>query len=304
MAEVSDANWLLGSPEWWPTTAGSKPQRRHGLIGPEVDEGVESSKVPDFFPWETSPSEDWDIANYSKGGDGWLRQRFKPPSRAVLIPCSWSLFFFVTSVVPLIFPGNTPDDQMTALGLFIIGWALTIIPAWNAMNILPSEPSRLVGIDTWIPVLFGGAMFPMHILIDPRIGWISYIASLYGWWKLMQRFQSGFSAPSNRWLLPFDPTDWEGVNLSHEWEKDSNRWRNGPLAHHKEETDLRLYGISRGKNRFIALHFIHESGWLNDPFSSSAQENQDIQRHLESPPLAKCNHPWPHQFLRKEDESE
>lgn len=304
MAEVTDAEWLLGAPDWWPSTAGSKPRRKHGMIGAEIDEGVEASEVPDLFSWETFPSENWTISDYTKGGVGWLRQRFKPPARTVLIPCSWSLFFFVASVVPLVFPGNTSDDQMAALGLFITGWAMTILPAWNAMNILPSEPSRLFGIDTWIPVLLGGAMFPLHILIDPRIGWISYAALLYGWWRLMQRFQSGFGAPSNRWLLPFDVTDWENVTLSQEWEKDSNRWRNGPLAHHKEETNLRLYGISRGKYRFIALHYIHDSGWLNDPFSNSAENNLDIQQYLENPPLDECTLSWPHQFLRQKDESE
>ena len=304
MAEVTDAEWLLGSPDWWPSTAGSKPQRRHGLIGPEIDEGVEPSKVPDIFSWETAPSNEWKVSDYSKGGVGWLRQRFKPPARAVLIPCSWSLFFFVISVIPLVFPGNTPDDQMAALGLFVIGWTMTIFPAWNAMNLLPSEPGRLIGIDTWISLLLSAVVFPLHIFIDPRIGWISYTASLYGWWRLMLRFQSGFSAPSNRWLLPFEPTNWKGIVLSQKWKKDSKRWRNGPLAHHEEETNLRLYGISRGKNRFIALHYIHDSGWLNDPFSRSLQNNQEIQRHLETPPLAECALLWPHHFLRREDESE
>ena len=56
MAEVTDAEWLLGAPDWWPSTAGSKPRRKHGMIGAEIDEGVEASEVPDLFSWETFPS--------------------------------------------------------------------------------------------------------------------------------------------------------------------------------------------------------------------------------------------------------
>ena len=137
MSEVADADWVHGRPEWWRSTAGKSPTKSYGAFGAPVDEGVESKPVPFQFHWEILPSDKWTLADTKTGGKGWIRQRFKPPARSILLPCSWSIFFLIATIVPLVFSGQTPNDQFASIILFISTWSLLFIPAWMAQNEMP-----------------------------------------------------------------------------------------------------------------------------------------------------------------------
>ena len=204
MSEVADADWVHGRPEWWRSTAGKSPTKSYGAFGAPVDEGVESKPVPFQFHWEILPSEKWTLADTKTGGKGWIRQRFKPPARSILLPCSWSIFFLIATIVPLVFSGQTPNDQFASIILFISTWSLLFIPAWMALNEMPRGRGWLIGRNTIFYFSTGIIFFLLHILIDPIIGWISYSFFCLAWFSQILRFQNGFKVPSNRWILPFE----------------------------------------------------------------------------------------------------
>ena len=306
MSEVADADWVHGRPEWWRSTAGKSPTKSYGAFGALVDEGVESKPVPFQFPWEILPSDEWKLVDVKTGGKGWIRQRFKPPARSILLPCSWSIFFLIVTIVPIVFSGRTPNDQFASLILFISTWGLLFIPAWMAQNEMPRGRGLLIGRNTILYFSSGIIFFILHILIDPMIGWISYSFFFVAWISQILRFQSGFKVPSNRWILPFDHSEWRKEILGDNWEIDSVKWRNGPLAIHSHINGLELHGTSRSGERFIALHFHGKEGWLNDPFSKQ-MESEKIHNFLNSPPIKSEGKIWNTRFLqqiKKSNESE
>ena len=298
MSEVADADWVHGRPEWWRSTAGKSPTKTYGVFGSVIDDGVESKSVPLQFHWEILPSNEWKLADMKKGGKGWVRQRFKPPARSILLPCSWSIFFLIVTIVPLVFPGKTPDDQVTSLILFISTWCLLYIPAWMALNEMPRGGGWLVGRKTIIYFSIGITAFSLHILVDAIIGWVSYSFFCIAWFSQILRFQNGFKVPSNRWILPFEHSEWKREILGKNWEISSVKWRNGPLAIHSVINGLELHGTSRSGERFIALHFHGKEGWLNDPFTKQ-MESEKIHEFLKTPPIKSEGKMWNVRFLQR-----
>ena len=94
MDALEDSNWLLGDPSWW---------------------NLEDKLPPDLRNGELIPPESWIYSSPREGSKGWKRQRLKPLAYKILKPISWSLFFLTIVPVPLIFPGNTPDDQLSLI---------------------------------------------------------------------------------------------------------------------------------------------------------------------------------------------
>ena len=204
MTEVSDADWIHGRPEWWRSTAGRPPKRTFGAWGTALDDGEKTSPIPLQFQWELDPSKEWKLADRKHGGKGWMRQRFKPPARSILLPCSWSLFFLISTVIPLVIPGQTPNDQGVAAILFLCAWSLIFIPAWMTQNEMPRGRGWLVGQKTIILFSIGALVFPLHIIVNTKIGWISYTFFCLAWYTQIRHFQNGFRIPSNRWGEPDD----------------------------------------------------------------------------------------------------
>ena len=306
MSEVADTDWVHGRPEWWRSTAGKSPTKSYGIFGARIGEEIEAKPVPFQFSWEFLPSNEWKLADINTGGKGWMRQRFKPPARTILLPCSWSIFFLVATTVPLVFPGKTPNDQFTSIILFTFAWILLFVPAWMALNQMPIGRGWLIGRNTLFYFLFGIIFFLLHILIHPMIGWISYSFFCLAWLSQIFRYQNGFKNPSNRWILPFEHSLWSKEILGENWEIDSMKWRNGPLAIHSEIKGFEIHGTSRSGERFIALHFHGQEGWLNDPFTKH-MESHKIHNFLDSPPIKSEGKIWNTRFLqeiRKSNESE
>jgi len=298
MSEVADADWVHGRPEWWRSTAAKPPTKTHGVFGSIIDDGKKATQIPSQFDWEINPSKEWKLANRNSGGKGWMRQRYKPPARTILLPCSWSLFFLVVTIIPLLFPGQTPNDQFAALALFITSWGLVLIPAWMIQNEMPRGRGWLVGRNTILFIILGASLFPLHILIEPKIGWISYAFFCGAWYSQILRFQNGFSTPSNRWILPFEHSEWNKNILEDNWDISSIKWRNGPLAVHSFIDGLELHGTSRSGERFIAIHYHGLQGWLNDPFTKQ-MESEEIHNVLISPPIKIEGKIWNPRFLQK-----
>ncbi len=298
MSEVADTDWVHGRPEWWRSTAGKLPTKSHGIFGTIIDEGENAKSVPSQFEWEITPPIDWKIADNKKGGNGWMRQRYKPPARSILLPCSWSIFFLVATIIPLVFPGRTPNDQLAALVLFLLTWSLIFIPAWMAQNEMPRGGGWMIGKNTILFLILGTIVFPLHIIIEPKIGWISYAFFCGAWYSQILRFQDGFRIPSNRWILPFEHSKWSKEILADDWEICSIKWRNGPIAIHSTISGLELHGTSRSGERFIAFHFHGPQGWLNDPFTKQ-MESSPIQKSLILPPIKSEGEKWNSRFLQK-----
>jgi len=296
MSEAPDTDWVHGRPEWWRSTAGRPPNKTHGFFGTKLDDGIKQKMIPSLFDWEIMPPKKWKLADRNKVGKGWMRQRFKPPARRILLPCSWSIFFMIATVVPLIFPGQTPNDQVVALILFLIAWSLVFFPAWMVQNEMPRGGGLLIGKNTIVYLSLGAIIFPLHILIDPKIGWISYAFFWGAWYSQIIRFQNGFSVPSNRWILPFDRSEWSENILEKNWQIVSVKWRNGPLATHSFIKGLELHGTSRSGERFITLHFHGGEGWLNDPFTMQMKSDK-IHNFLNNPPVTTNGKVWNNRFL-------
>ena len=89
MEAALDEYWLSGDPAWRPLSKGESPS-----------EWVDS---------EIDPNEEW---------SSWQRQRLQPMAARFVFGPAWSIGLLIASTFPLIFPGNTPDDQTVASLLF------------------------------------------------------------------------------------------------------------------------------------------------------------------------------------------
>ena len=170
------------------------------------------------------------------------------------------------------------------------------------LNEMPRGRGWLIGGRTILYFSTGILFFILHILINPIIGWISYSFFCTAWFSQILRFQSGFKVPSNRWILPFEHSEWRREILGKNWEISSVKWRNGPLAIHSIIDGLELHGTSRSGEQFIALHFHGREGWLNDPFTKQ-MESEKIHNFLITPPIKSGGKMWNSRFLQRIKES-
>ena len=86
----SEQDWLLGESSWWPNS---------------------ESKLKVTRNVDLKPPKSWNHTYPQSGGEGWMRQRLKPVGPQILYTSSWSLFFLVSSSIPLIFPNKLPIDD-------------------------------------------------------------------------------------------------------------------------------------------------------------------------------------------------
>jgi hypothetical protein len=285
MQAAGDSDLLMGSPNWFPN----------------------SEKAPLHITGEVNPGENWDTISKSSSRRGWARQRLQPVGQKVLYPTAWAPFFLIASAVPLAFPGRTPDDQTVATILFLASWLL-LTPIINQKdglpNRFPSFPSKFHPFDITFIVL-GVLVFPLHIFIDSRIGWFSFLFFCIAHYKTIQNIVSAANRNSARWLLPIEVEDYSEDILSKGWRSISKRHKNGPLA--IWEGDLPNYtadivGVTRGEVSFVAFNLKHKSGILHDPFSNCFTENQQFHTLLENPPTKISGEIWPEHYFPNEEE--
>jgi len=285
MEQGQDGDWLLGEPRWWKLSQGEKP--------------------PDLRTGETSPLDTWVSSTPREGGRGWIRQRHKPASSSILIPLAWSPFFLAMTAVPLVFPDRIPYDREVAASLFAISWLLILIPLYMARNNQSMSDDGLFSLPfDWRTFVLAALLFPLHILWDPLLGWISYALFWLAWLRSIGLIQDILSTPPARWLLPIETSGWSSSNLfGPRWEVISENWTTGPMAIARcEHGHLSIGGVSRDGIRFLGLTLVHRSGFVQDPFFESKASHSKVQRILSRPPVEQEGLEWPKRLIVPDEE--
>ena len=280
MQAARDSDWLTGESRWFPA----------------------SEAVPESLAGEATPSEEWSPTTPSQGGRGWMRQRLEPLGPQILYTTAWAPFFLLAAVAPLAFPGRTPDDQSVATALFAISWALLLIPFLRLKDGLPNRASKSL-LDLYpfdVPYIALGVLtFPLHILVDTRIGWLSFVFFALAQYRTIRNFTDCAGRNSARWLLPLKSEDYSPDILARGWVADSSAFRNGPLARWKgplPEYAADLIGVTRGDSTFVAFTVKHRGGTLHDPFSDHLVSDPAFADLLASPPLVIGGEAWADRF--------
>ena len=276
-----DRHWLLGEPGWWKKSDEAPPDFRAGELPPPL-------------PWvSTTPR----VGNF-----GWCRQRMRPLVWPLLRPLAWAPLFLFLSAIPLAIPGRTPDDQVTSMFFFSISWGLVFLPIVFARNAQPMSEGSLLSLPVdWVSLALASAIFPLHLSIDPRIGWLSYALYWVAYARTVQLVQEAMTTPPARFLLPIEPDDWSG-ELGPPWEISSVKWSRRRLA----SVDLPngavvLSGSSRSGHDFLSLAFVHRSGFVQDPFHERPSAESGLAELL-AHPLEVVGREWPDSLLPSSEE--
>ncbi len=276
-----DRDWLLGEPGWW---------------------GIVDGPVPDFMPGEISPPMEWVSTTPSVGNFGWCRQRLRPLAWPLLRPMAWAPLFLLLSALPLAIPGQTPDDQVVSASFFLLAWGLVMLPLLFSRNSQPMSGRSVLSLPVdWASLTIASALFALHLVIDPRLGWLSYGLFWLAYFRTIQLVQASMMAPPSRFLLPISPEDWEGT-LDYPWIVSSDRWSRNRIASARlQNGDLVLCGSSRSGQDFLSLAFVHKSGFVLDPFHERLSKEPGLVDLL-SKPLPVVGREWPARFLQFSEE--
>ena len=103
--------------------------------------------------------------------------------------------------------------------------------------------------------------------------------------------------PPARVLLPILIEEWDSSVLDNKWSIKSNKWKQGLIANYVlNNGHLTISGISRGKDKFLSVSFLHKSGFLNDPFFETNLDDEELVKILQKPPKID-GIKWPDKFL-------
>ena len=275
--------WLPGNPQWWPNS-------------------VENHNTLRFN--EEMPPASWHSTTSDLGGKGWIRQRLEPVAPRILFPTAWSLFFLIASSTPLLFPDKTPiDDQNLAASFFVISWFLLLMPFFwysNANN----ENFSFFPLEI-ISFILGLLLFLLHIAIDPRIGWFSYLLFIYSWISTVRNISDSLSINSARWLLPISKSDFPTEIFNDGWFLLSKKFRNGLIATWSKELGPysgEITGLTRSYGNFLAFSLVYKNRIIHDPFTLNSDNNNLLKDVLEQPPLKILGESWPVNLIQIRDE--
>ncbi len=276
-----DRNWLLGDPGWW---------------------NLQGEQAPDFMPGELAPPLEWVSTTPRVGNFGWCRQRLRPLAWQLLRPLAWAPFFLLLAIVPLAFPGRTPDDQVLSAIFFSVAWGLVFLPILFSRNSQPMSDNSLLSLPLdWNSLAIASILFSLHILVDVRFGWLSYGIFWLAYIRTIQLVQAAMMTPPARFLLPVEPEDWEG-SLEGPWVVSSAKWSRNLIASADfSNGKLTLTGSSRSGQDFLALAFIHKSGFVHDPFHERSSDEPGLSELL-STPVPVIGRAWPEKFLQFSEE--
>ena len=286
MEGARDSEWMRGQSQWYPA----------------------SESTPEYLIGEENPGENWDIASCSEVGRGWMRQRLQPLGPRLLYTTAWAPFFFIASAIPLAFPGRTPDDQLVAISLFSFSWFLLLLGFRKLQDGLPIPVEGL--LKKFYPfdivlMFLAGIVFLLHILIDSRLGWLSFLLFAIAQYRTIQNLISVAGENSARWLLPINPEDYSEAVLNDGWLGVSTNFRIGKLARWEEalpDYTADLIGLTRGNSSFVAITLTHRVGVIHDAFSDTFVSDPRFSSLLSTPPLLIAGEAWPDRFLAGTDE--
>ncbi len=297
MEAGSDRNWLSGDPAWW------------------------GGEVPPSIAGEVPVPESW---------VGWHRQRMKPNASRFVYGPSWSAALLVASLFPLVFPGNTPDDQVVALALFMLGFIFLLASFASIVSQVPYGEALtglrhlMFGADSsnrlkLVLLLGGGAsFFVSHIVIDVRLGWIS-VLFLFSWWAhLLLRSIDLLTPLPGRLVAPISEVSNPLDDVAEDWEIVSPRFKEGLLAMCVVDTNrsLELVGLVRAGQRFVGIQVRHVSslvyaplideGWLTSSnwfgLGGCGPRSEGLSSHLGMPPLNIDSSALPEVMMSSEEE--
>ncbi len=258
--------WLEGDPSWWPKSKES----------PVVE-----------HDYETQPPDSW---------SSWRRQRLRPPGPAMLVPMAWTAFFLAAASFPLISPGHTPNDQLVASALFIIGWLLTIAPL-AFTGAIGNNPARKSIFDTYPvdtkTILIGLLFFLAHIYINTLFGWLAYVIFWVAWIRTVMAVSESVEPSCGRWLLPIIPRAYAKSNVAEGWQKNERIFRTGCLAVGPEIGDCRIIieGVRHLTGTYLAVSLLGRTGYRYDPFQTRLRNPIPVDM-LREPPIEIVNTKW------------
>tara|TARA_X000000368_G_scaffold121840_1_gene95555 strand:+ start:350 stop:1210 length:861 start_codon:yes stop_codon:yes gene_type:complete len=276
-----DSDWLRGEPHWYPA----------------------SESTPSHLAGEENPGVNWEFASTSDVTRGWMRQRLNPLGPRILYTTAWAPFFLIASAIPLAFPDRTPDDQLVAISLFSVSWFLLFIGFRRLQEGLPIPVEGL--LKKFFPfdivlILPAVIIFSLHIVIDSRLGWFSFVLFAIAQYRTIQNIILVAGQNSARWLLPINPEDYSEEVLTEGWIGASDVFRNGTLARWEgtlPEYVANLIGVTRGDSSFVAFTLMHRAGTIHDAFSDTFVSDSRFDSLLLSPPLVIAGEGWPDRFL-------
>ena len=283
MEAHGDRNWLRGDPVWWGLETKQKPPLIRNL---EIS-------IPSGMG---APS--------SEHRFGWARQRMRPLAWSILKPVAWSPFFLISSIFPLVFTGNTPDDQFVSGALFVISWTLLIVPVSNARNAQPTSSDNflILPID-WALLSLGCLLFLAHIYYSPLLGWVAYAVFLTAFLRSIMMISEVFSIPPARIMSPLEKSSWDSRALPERWEINSRSWSKGKISSTPiGEGKLVLYGHTRQYTDFISISYICKFGFVQDGLFESHPHSDEIIAVLEELQFDFSQVEWPIELIAFDEE--
>ncbi len=283
MEAHGDRNWLRGDPVWWGLETKQKPPLIRNL---EIS-------IPSGMG---APS--------SEHRFGWARQRMRPLAWSILKPVAWSPFFLISSIFPLVFTGNTPDDQFVSGALFVISWTLLILPVSNARNAQPTSSDNflILPID-WALLSLGCLLFLAHIYYSPLLGWVAYAVFLTAFLRSIMMISEVFSIPPARIMSPLEKSSWDSRALPERWEINSRSWSKGKISSTPiGEGKLVLYGHTRQYTDFISISYICKFGFVQDCLFESHPHSDEIIAVLEELQFDFSQVEWPIELIAFDEE--
>ena len=283
MEAHGDRNWLRGDPVWWGLETKQKPPLIRNL---EIS-------IPSGMG---APS--------SEHRFGWARQRMRPLAWSILKPVAWSPFFLISSIFPLVFTGNTPDDQFVSGALFVISWTLLIVPVSNARNAQPTSSDNflILPID-WALLSLGCLLFLAHIYYSPLLGWVAYAVFLTAFLGSIMMISEVFSIPPARIMSPLEKSSWDSRALPERWEINSRSWSKGKISSTPiGEGKLVLYGHTRQYTDFISISYICKFGFVQDCLFESHPHSDEIIAVLEELQFDFSQVEWPIELIAFDEE--
>jgi hypothetical protein len=110
------------------------------------------------------------------------------------------------------------------------------------------------------------------------------------------------NVPPARLLLPILTDEWDSGILDNKWSIKSKKWKRGLIASYLlNNGQLTISGISREKDKFLSVSFLHKSGFLNDPFFETNLDDKELVKILQKPPKIE-GIKWPEKFLVSSEE--
>ena len=243
-----DAHFLLGEAKWF----GSGP-------------------LPPRLPHEINAPEAW---------NGWCRQRLQPSLTRFLFPAAWSVFLLAAGLIPMLLHAcgyGIGMDLVLGLSLWLSSFFLLWLSAsLISLNHTEGSPAKMwlwntVRIET---ILLGVLVWVVYSEPVGSLAVVAMLISLPLWMSHMVRIATLLAWPPGRWLLPIAHVDIGLSSIDAKWTSESKRWARRPLARRVirsgEMGDTRLemilFGVREGNQDFIALHLVHPSGVIIDPF--------------------------------------